>query len=149
MKLPNTILTLLAAAILVVGIITAGCTEDAASGAGSSEISPQYTATSGETSPTAGDSGSQSSAGGSRQFTGQSFLTNETLLAAAAGKLSVSEQDLQNVLNSTKNATSGRPNLTAAAQQLGVTQQQLTDALGIHARGHLRSGGYNATRTST
>jgi hypothetical protein len=153
----NHIIALLAAAILVAGIITAGCTQDSGSSASPTGNSQQYTPSGGQASTPAVDSASQvNSTRGGQQYTqssgghqsgGQNFLTNETLIAAAAGKLGVSGQDLQNALNSTKNATSGRPNLTAAAQQLGVTQQQLTDALGFSASGRIRSGGYNATRT--
>ena len=80
------------------------------------------------------------------QFSGQSFLTNQTLLATAASKLGVSETDLQNALSTTTNATNGRLNFTAAAQQLGVTEQQLMDALGTSAGG-FHGGHYNTTAT--
>ncbi len=59
-----------------------------------------------------------------------SFLSNKTLLTEAAGKLGVSEQDLENALNA--NAISNGPvNFNAAATQLGVTTQQLVEALGL------------------
>ena len=44
---------------------------------------------------------------------------------------------------STTNSTSGRPNFTAAAQQLGVSQQQLMDAFGFPVGGFRGRG--NAT----
>ena len=167
----TSIIALLAAALLVAGIITAGCTQDAGSGSGSSGNSQQYSPPSTGNSPPAGNDGSPSGGSapgqqysppgtgngppsgtggygggysGNRQFSGQSFLTNQTLLTTAAGELGVSETDLQNALSTTTNATTGRPNLAAAAQQLGVTQQQLMDAFGFPAGG-FRGGRYNST----
>ena len=154
----TSIIAILAAAILVAAIITAGCTQEAGSSSGSSGTSQQYSPASTETSPPTANGGSQSNgpAGGQqypppgtenvppsgnngsgggdsagRQSSGEDFLTNQTLLATAAGKLGVSETDLQNALST----TNGRLNFTAAAQQLGVTVQQLMDALGISASG--------------
>ncbi|WP_321507800.1 hypothetical protein [uncultured Methanoregula sp.] len=144
----NTIIVLLAAAIIVAGIFTAGCTQDASSGSTSAGNSQHYSTSGGDNRTSAAADGSwNSGSNGNRQFSGQSYLTNETLLAAAAGKLGVSEQDIKNALDSTKNATSGRPDLSAAAQKIGVTPQQLTDALGIRTGGRIRSGGYNANQT--
>jgi hypothetical protein len=171
----TSIIPLLAAAILVAAIITAGCTQASGSNPGPVTTSQQYSQTGGDNSPPAVNDGSRSgtgsvtssqqylqtggnnsppaynrsrngSSGGGRQFGGQNFLTNQTLLTAAADKLGVSGQDLQNALSSTTNTSSGRPDLSAAAQQLGVSQQQLTDALGLgFPAGGSRSGRGNAT----
>ena len=107
------IIAILAATILVAGLITAGCTQDAGSpGSNPSGDSQQYSGTSGDNSSPFANGGYHGSnpggAGGNRQFRGQNPLSNETMLIAAAGKLGVSEQDLKNALNSTVNTTSGR-----------------------------------------
>ena len=148
------IIAVLAAALLVAGVIIAGCTQDTGSGSGSAGNSPSsdnsgsQSGSSTGNSPTPGNVGSQpgSYAGNtsnwSRQYSGQSFLTNDTLISAAADKLGVSEQDLKSALT----PTNGRPNFTAAAQQLGVTQQQLRDALGFTAGG---SHGSRSNATAT
>lgn len=159
------IIAILAAALLVAGVIIAGCTQDTGSGSGpagnSQQASPASTGTSSSldnsgsqsgsstgNSPAPGNVGSQTgtyagnTSNGSRQYSGQNFLTNDTLLSAAADKLGVSEQDLKSALT----PTNGRPNFTAAAQQLGVTQQQLRDALGFTAGG---SHGSRSNATAT
>jgi hypothetical protein len=144
------ILAILAAALLVAGIITAGCTQDAGSGPGTAGNSQQYTPGSGDTSPPAGSGGNgNSNYGGGRQAGGQNLPANQTLLNDAAAKLGVSEQDLQNALTSSVNTTSGRMDLSAAAQQLGITQQQLTDALGLPAGGFRGRGNAAATPAPT
>jgi hypothetical protein len=66
-----------------------------------------------------------SSAASSSLANGTRFHPN---LSAAAAKLGVAQEQLENVLNTT---FQGRMNLTYAAQQLGVTTQQLADALGF------------------
>jgi hypothetical protein len=53
-------------------------------------------------------------------------------LAAAAGKLGVSEEALRAALG---DPSQGRPDLAAAASQLGVTEQELAAALGLPAGG--------------
>jgi hypothetical protein len=139
------IITFLAAAILVAGIITAGCTQTASSDSSPATNSQQYSSPGRDTSPPGGNAGYRNSSfGGSRQFSGQNFLTNQTLLNAAADKLGVSEQDLQNALSATTNTTNGRPDFTATAQQLGVSQQQLLDALGFSAGGFRGRGNTTA-----
>ena len=143
------IIAVLAAAIFVAAIITAGCTQDTGSSSGSPANGQQYTTSGAGNTPPSGNAGSQSggyagnsgSPGGSQQSRMQGLLTNQTRLAAAAATLGVSESDLQNALNSTVNTTNGRPNLAAAAQQLGVTQQQLMAAFGFPA------GGYRGNRS--
>jgi hypothetical protein len=134
------IIAILAAAILVAGIFIAGCTQDAGpTGTGIPGDSQQYSPDTGSPSVNGGSyggyTGNASSPGGNRQFRGQNFLSNETLLSAAAGKLGVSEDDLKNALTGTTNSTSDRPDFTAAAQQLGVTRQQFMDAFGSSAGG--------------
>jgi len=147
----TSIIGILAAAILVAGIFIAGCTQDAGSSSVTPVTSQQYSSSGTANSQPAGNGGSQSGSyagnrsgtGGNRQFSGQSLLSNETRLSAAATRLGVQEQDLKNALTATTNATSGRPDLTAASQQLGVTPQQLMDALGFP------SGGSRGSRSST
>ena len=93
--------------------------------------------------PSSGNGGSHSgsySGNTSRQYQGQGFLTNDTLLNAAATQLGVSEQDLKTALTP---ANGTRLNITDAAQQLGVTPQQLRSALGFGA-----NGGYHGNRTA-
>ena len=142
----NTIALLFVSALLVAGVMVAGCTQNdgnAASQSSGGQTTPALT------SPvTNGDTGQQTQsqgaapAGSPRQHQGgTNFLSNTTRLAAAAATLGVSEQDLQSALNSSAN---GRPNFTAAAQKLGVTSDQLTAALGIPTGGPGMRGGRNA-----
>jgi hypothetical protein len=130
----NVIVMLIVSLVVVSGLIVAGCVQNNGSNSGL---------------PTAGTGQPSGSAGASsQQYRGAGMLSNITFLTAAASKLGVSEQDLQNALSSsTENTTNGRPNLTAAAQQLNVTRQQLIDAFGMSASGRMRNGGYNATQT--
>ena len=142
----KSIIAFAALAIFLVGVFVAGCTQDTGSSvpAASGDQSPSD----GTTMPPAGDSsnGGTGNAYGNAHshfgngtsgnyVHGQGFMTNDTMLTEAAGKLGISEQDLKDALSSTANATSGRPNLSAAAQQLGITQQQLMDAMGFPAGG--------------
>ncbi len=158
------IITVLAAALLVAGVIIAGCTQDTGSDSNSVTNSQQALPASTGNSPSSDNGGSQSgsntgngptsgnvgsqtgsyagnTSNWSHQYAGQSFLTNDTLLSAAATQLGVSEQDLKNALTPTSGE---RLNITVAAQQLGVTPQQLRTALGFSA-----PGGYHGNRTST
>jgi hypothetical protein len=144
MKKINAI-AVMAASILFAVVLIAGCTQEA----GNPVLAPpgdsgQYSNGNGGIRPQSGIpggyAGNMSDPG--RQFRGQNFLTNETLLIAAAGKLGVSEETLRNALDTTMNTTSGRPDFTRAAQQLGITQQELTDSLG------LPSGGYRGGRSN-
>ncbi len=84
-------------------------------------------------------------AGSQNHLRGPGFLSNATQISEAATKLGVTENVLQEALNS---STGGRPNLTAAAQLLGVTQQELSDALGIPAGGFRGRFGDNTTTIS-
>jgi hypothetical protein len=160
----SSIILVFAAAILVTGVVIAGCTQvsdsSSASSGTSQLVSPTDTGT-GSTSdngglqpgsssgtstganPSYGNGGSYSgsySGNTSRQYQGQGFLTNDTLLNAAAAQLGVSEQDLKTALTP---ANGARLNITDAAQQLGVTPQQLRSALGFGAY-----GGYHGNRTA-
>ncbi|HXX55533.1 MAG TPA: hypothetical protein VEI81_05515 [Methanoregula sp.] len=153
----KSIIAFAALAIFLVGIFAAGCTQDAGSSAPAA--SGDQSSAGGTTTPPSGDT---SNSGGSNAYGnthghygggtggnyshGQSFMTNDTLLSAAAGNLGISETDLKEALTSTANVTSGRPNLSAAAQQLGITQQQLMDALGFPAGGF---GRHTMTNTMT
>ena len=150
----SSIILVFAAAILVAGVVIAGCTQASDSGSGSSgtsqQVLPTDTGAGQQSSPTgmganpsSGNGGSYSgsySGNTSRQYQGQGFLTNDTLLNAAAAQLGVSEQDLKTALTP---ANGARLNITDAAQQLGVTPQQLRAALGFGA-----NGGYHGNRTA-
>src|SRR5208337_4513353 len=111
------IIVVLAAALLVAGVLIAGCTQDTGSSSGSAANSQQVSPASSGTSPSSGTGGSPGSSyaahtgNGSRQYSGQSFLTNETMLSAAATQLNVTEQDLKNALTP---ASGTRMNLTSA-----------------------------------
>ena len=133
----NTIIILIASLVLIAGIIVTGCVQNNGS---SSEQSP------GTSQP----SGIAGTLGGSphQGYYGAGMLSNVTLLTTAAGKLGVSEQDLQNALTSTEDSTTGHPNLTAAAQQLGVTRQQLMDAFGFPA-GRIRNSSWQGNEQNT
>jgi len=119
--------------VLIGGLVTAGCVQGSSDNAGSA-LSPtdtgQAPASAGPGTDTQASAMPTGQGSGTHQFHG-GFLSNATLINSAAAKLDVSSDALAAALNS----TGGRPNLTAAAQQLGVTQQQLTDALGFPAGG--------------
>ena len=117
MKLTKaTIISLLAMSFVLAGVLIAGCTQD------NSNAAPAAN------SPSSANGGSPSGMYGGNANYGnhpnfmQNVLSNTTLLNAASSQLGVSEQDLQNALTP---ANGGRMNLTAAAQQLNVTPQQL------------------------
>jgi len=69
-----------------------------------------------------------------RQYQGQGQrpLPNATVLAGAAIKPGISEPRLESALTG---LSGGRVNVTAAAQQHGVTPQQRTEALGMPGGG--------------
>ena len=133
------------AAIFVTLLVT-GCVQNAPASAGNGagiQVSPSITATGQHQGPpqNAGTAqpGSQRQYQGSGQGQGQRPLPNATVLAGAAIKLGIPESQLETALTG---PSGGRVNVTAAAQQLGVTPQQLAEALGI-------SGGGQAPRNST
>ena len=160
----SSIMFVFAAAILIAGVVIAGCTQASDSGSASSGTSRQVSPTDTGTGAPSDNGGSQTgsssgtstganpssgnsrsyngsySGNASRQYQGQGFLTNDTLLNTAATQLGVSEQDLKTALTPS-NGT--RLNITDAAQQLGVTPQQLRSALGFGA-----NGGYHGNRTA-
>jgi len=93
-------------------------------------------------------------AGSPHPYSGQGFLTNTTLLTAAAQTLGVSESDLASALTPTAGA---HMNLTTAAAQLSatsgttITAAQLRAALGFPAGGFMHRGNgtaYNQTAYS-
>jgi len=159
MKEPVRII-LIISLVLLAGLVTAGCTEssstDVSQSAGTpaavsgSDASPSsgnpvpdagsnaaaVTGSTGNDQPDTGQAGTGQSPGYGHagRGQGQGFM-NESRINAAAGKLGVSGDALKNALNGTSNSTSGRPDFAAAAQQLGITQQQLTDAFGFPAGG--------------
>ena len=152
----TSIIAFLAAAILVAGIITAGCTQDTGSGSAPAGNNQQYSPTSGNNNPPAENGGPQNSGTGSATYSQQYSQTggdssppagyNRSLSGGSGGgrQFSGQKKDLQNALNTTTNATSGRPDLSAAAQQLGISQQQLMDALGFPASGFRGRGNTTA-----
>ena len=149
-SIKNTIAILIVSALLVAGVMVAGCTQN--TGSTSSQSSGVQAAQVTTHSVSDGVAGQQtpahgrSSAGSPRQYSNANFLSNATRITAAAATLGVSEQDLRNALNS---STTGRQNFTVAAQQLGVTPDQLTAALGNPAGNPGMRGGRNATAAQT
>lgn len=149
-SMKNTIALFLVSALLIAGVMVAGCTQDIGSApnqASGDQVTPS------NAHPVAGDGTGKGipfvgngTAGSNRLHRDGNFLSNISRLTAAAATLGVSEQDLQNALNS---SIRGRQNLTAAAQQLGVTSDQLIAALGIPAGGPGIRGGQNATAAQT
>jgi hypothetical protein len=150
---------ILAAIILVLSLVVAGCVQDSAGNSDQPAAVSSPAGGSGNSAPAEGGGSvapagsvqqgtgiSPSGGNSTHQHTGGTFLTNETRIAAAAQTLGVSESDLKNALTP---PAQGRVNLTTAAEQLGVTQDQLTAALGMHAGvpGNVtwQRGGYNAT----
>ncbi len=157
----SSIILVFSAAILVAGVVIAGCTQASDSGSASSgtsqQVSPTDTGTGSHlttadhnrqlrtsTEPTPPPvmriTAAVTPGNTSRQYQGQGFLTNDTLLNAAAVQSGVSEQDLKTALTP---ANGTRLNITDAAQQSGVTPQQLRSALGFGA-----NGGYHGNHTA-
>ena len=135
----TSIIMLLAVTLVLAGVLVAGCTQS--NGTPAAATNSQQAAPAGTGSaPSSGNDGSYAGNGsyGNHTFAGQRFLTNTTLLTAAAAQLGVSEQALQNALTP---QSGQRMNLTSAAAQLGVTPQQLQAALGVPA------GGYHGNHT--
>jgi len=156
----NTLFIFIASLVLVAGLVLAGCmqgsgTDNSAAAGAPAQGSGDVTAapanpsdsTAGNGYAAATDNGGQNSGSSTgtnpgtdtgrpnRGIGGQGGFMNETRISAAAVKLGISEDTLKTALNSTTNSTTGRPDFTAAAQQLGITQQQLTDAFGFPAGG--------------
>jgi hypothetical protein len=129
----TSIIMLLAVTLVLAGVLVAGCTQSNDTSAASANSQQAASAGTGS-SPSSGNGGSYAGNGsyGGHQFSGQGFLSNTTLLNAAAAQLGVSEQDLQNALTP---ASGQRINFTDAANQLGVTPDQLRSALGFPAGG--------------
>jgi hypothetical protein len=121
------IIMLLAVTLVLAGVLVAGCTQSSNTAAPASNNQ--------QATPAGTYSGNASY--GNHQYFGQRFLTNTTLLNAAAAQLGVSEQALQSALTP---QSGQRMNLTSAAAQLGVTPQQLQAALGFPAGGYQSSG---------
>jgi Tfp pilus assembly protein PilV len=135
------IVMLLVATLVLAGVLVAECTQDSGSSTSAAATNSQQAAPAGTASnPSSDNSGSYGGSGsytgngnyGNHTFSGQGFLTNTTLLNAAAAQLGVSEQALQNALTP---QSGQRMNLTSAAAQLGVTPDQLRSALGFPAGG--------------
>jgi len=160
----TSIIAIIVSGLLLAGIIVAGCTQpstDSSAAPVSGDQSGGGNAPPADNSVVQGNGNSNTNpgapggnpngngyagygAGGNHTFHG-GFLTNTTLLTAAAAQLGVSETDLQSALSGSV-SSNGRPNLTAAAQTLGVTPQQLMSALGFPSGGFR---GRNMTNTMT
>jgi len=130
----TSIIMLLAVTLVLAGVLIAGCTQSNGTSAATAN-NQQATPASTGFAPSSGNGGSHAgnASYANHQYSGQRFLTNTTLLNAAAAQLGVSEQALQNALTP---QSGQRMNLTSAAAQLGVTPQQLQAALGFPARGY-------------
>jgi len=146
---PTNLLMLVSSLILVATLIVAGCVGDNSNNAQQSSGNQPATTTTndvGSGGQNANPSGDHTGVSSQTHSRGAGFLSNATLISAAAVKLGVNEDALRTALNST---AGGRMNLTSAAQQLGVTPAQLTDALGIPAGGFRGRTGNNATAPAT
>ena len=141
---------LIVSALLIAGVIVAGCTQNNGSASIQSSGDQATQVTTHSAPPGAANqqtpSNGRTSSGSSRQYTGGNFLSNATRITAAAATLGVSEQDLKSALNI---SMTGRQNFTVAAQKLGVTQDQLIAALGISSGGQGFRGSRNATVVPT
>jgi hypothetical protein len=122
---------LVGSVLLVTALILAGCVQDNGGSAQPGSVQPGQAQPAGSMGP--------SPAGSPSRYSGTGFHPN---LTAAAGKLGVSSQQLEAVLNTT---FQGRMNLTYAAEQLGVTPQQLADALGFRLNASRQRSGPGAT----
>ena len=108
--------------------------------AGSQSGSPNQQMNTNRTPPSGVSPGSPPAApSGDR---GDRHMLNATVLAGAAAKLGVTQQQLEVALNST---AGGPPNMTAVAEKLGVTQEKLMDALGFPQGSQMPRGDRNAT----
>jgi ABC-type phosphate/phosphonate transport system substrate-binding protein len=146
----DTIKALIMTSAIIVAILVTGCVQNSGSATNYSignQASPMGTtsAISGQTSGQMPNAGTPP-AGLPGQYQRQRTLPNSTVLNQAAEKLGVTEQQLENALNS---STGVRQNLTVAAQQLDVTPQQLADALGIPQGAQIQRGVHNSTTNSS
>ena len=143
----STTTALIFTAAIIVTILVTGCVHNAPATAGNGagiQVSPSANTPMGSHQGSPQNAGS-APAGSQRQYTGQGQgmgqrpLPNATVLAGAAAKLGVPEPQLESALTS---PSGQRVNFTDAATQLGVTPQQLAEALGM-------SGGGQGPRNST
>jgi hypothetical protein len=140
----NTITVLIFIATIFVTLLASGCVQSSPAPAGINagiQASPSATAPVGQHQGLPQNAGT-AQAGSQRQYQGQGQgqrpSPNATVLAGAAVKLGIPEPQLESALT---NPSGGRVNFTDAAQQLGVTPQQLADALGMTGEGQgLRNG---------
>lgn len=145
----GTTTALMFTAVIIVTLLVTGCVQSSPVPAGTStgvQVSPSATAPTGQHQ---GFSPGNAPIGSTRQYQGQGPgqgrrpLPNDTVLAGAAAKLGLPEAQLDSALT---NPSGGRVNFTEAAQQLGVTPQQLADALGMTGSGPgLRNGNRSGT----
>jgi len=137
----STTTALILTAVIIVTLLVTGCVQNAPASAGNgagTQVSSSATAPAGQhqgppqNAGTTAPSGSQRQYSGQGQGTGQRPLPNATVLANAAAKLGVPEPQLESALTSPSGA---RVNFTDVATQLGVTPQQLAEALGMSGGG--------------
>jgi hypothetical protein len=141
----STTTSLILTAVIIVTLLVTGCVQNAPASAGNGagiQVSPPATASTGQHQGLPQNTGNAPS-GAQRQYQGQGQgqrpVPNATVLAGAAAKLGVPEQQLESALTS---PSGQRINFTDAATQPGITPQQLAEALGM-------SGGVQGSRNST
>jgi len=139
----NTLFIIIASIVLIAGLVVAGCTQSSDTGASKSTGTAASGGGSAANNQQNAGPGQEPVSGGQSRGQGQGGFMNETRISETAAKLGVSADTLKEALDSTTNSTSGRPDMNAAAQKLGITQQQLADAFGFNEAG---GGAFNGTR---
>ncbi len=136
-------MTILAMVMVLAGVLIAGCTQDngSSSASGSQQASPAGTGNSQSSGNSGSPSGTYNGNGtyGNHQYSMMQNLLSNTTLLNAAAGQLGVSE--QDLQNALTPVNGTRMNFTAAAQQLNVTPQQLRTALGFPA------GGYRGNRT--
>ena len=141
----NTVKALIMTAALLLAIIVTGCVQNNGppvdSGTG---VMPPGTgpASQGQPGSEHTQNGQTTPEGPGIQNPRQHGPPNATVIAQAAEKLGVSQQQLQSALTGEGGT---RQNLSVAAEQLNVSPQQLAEALGFSSRNPVQRAGRNGT----
>jgi hypothetical protein len=149
-SIKNTIALLIVSTLLVAGVMVAGCTQN--NGSAASQSSGDQAAPALTSPVAAGDTGQQTPSYGAAPAGSSRQHPGGNFLSNTT-RLTAAAATLgvseQDLRNALNSSTTGRQNLTVAAQQLGVTSDQLAAALGIPAGGQGMRGGRNATAVQT
>jgi len=143
----DTTKALIVTGALLLAIVVTGCVQNTETSVGSGTgpgVMPPVTgqATPGQRDPGHMQNNQAIPAGPENQSPRQHGLPNTTVLAQAAEKLGVSEQQLENAL---AGQAGTRQNLSVSAQQLNVSPQQLAEALGFPPGNPAQRFGHNGT----